>query len=687
MDDGFGTAGVAAKYAKLMPVKVMSSSGRSAASSISNGIRWAVNNGADVINLSIGGMGKFIWGTGLQHAAENGVVVVLAAGNSSHDIGEHQSAASVAKELKGAIAVANVSASTGRLSSRSSFSPVYVEIAAPGSDGTCGPGIRNQPFQCKNGTSMAAPIVAGASALILGIAREHDIELSSEDVIAILKTSSDRSRVHLKTAVENGNLLNLKNIALHLIQNYPKIGFAAPEKPNLSVSPSSEVIAGSSVELTCEVPVANGDIYYSWKKDGNKITGAKGKQYTTQVNSPATFSCQAANLAGSIVSDVVAIQLLDTEAPKIISQPQSVTTNVGSEVTLKVGAEGPGTLVYQWICNGNELSGENSSQLTFANIGSNQAGDCRVRVSNSNGFVLSQTVTIKVISPPSILTGPVSINAVLGSRVSLNVSVGGVGPFSYQWFKNNQELEGATGQVLTFDPLKSSENGDYHIRVSNSAGSVTSQKAKLLVVVPLRITSQPQNIIVTEADNTRLQVMASGSPPITYQWKKDGQNIPGANSESLVLNSVKPSEGGLYSVTVKNPNNSVTSQQARVEVRFSPKVSLTPTQFKADISQRVVISANAVANPNLINYQWYWEHPITKQVELLRGETRSELILEDFQLNQRGFYFVRVQNSIGGSESEWAIVESNQIDRVPTSVPLGPLGNVIINRTGGFDAD
>lgn len=171
-DNGHGThcAGIAAAVtnnargvagvdwnARIMPVKVLSASGSGSFAAIANGITWAVDNGADVISLSLGGSsGSTTLQSAVDYAWSRNVVVVAAAGNSN------TSAASYPAFYTNCIAVG----STDQNDARSSFSNFgsWVDVAAPGSsilstyDGNT--------YATLSGTSMAAPAVAGLAGLL-----------------------------------------------------------------------------------------------------------------------------------------------------------------------------------------------------------------------------------------------------------------------------------------------------------------------------------------------------------------------------------------------------------------------------------------------------------------------------------------------------------------------------------------
>ena len=86
-NNGKGTAGLA-YCARLMPVKVLNKNGWGTLADVAEGIRYAADNGAQVINLSLGGSGKSkILEDAVDHALSKGVIVVAAAGNSGKSVG------------------------------------------------------------------------------------------------------------------------------------------------------------------------------------------------------------------------------------------------------------------------------------------------------------------------------------------------------------------------------------------------------------------------------------------------------------------------------------------------------------------------------------------------------------------------------------------------------------------------
>ena len=178
-NNGLGAAGVAF-HARLMPVKVLSESGWGTTADVADGIRWAADHGAHVINLSLGGpRNAQVLQKAIDHAIARGAVVVAAAGNTGGRV-QYPGASD------GVIGVSATDANDklAPVSSRGDG----VDLAAPGVNVTqqtvCNHGRdKCEQFPAWNGTSMASPHVAGAAALVvsLGVSDPAAVERALRD--------------------------------------------------------------------------------------------------------------------------------------------------------------------------------------------------------------------------------------------------------------------------------------------------------------------------------------------------------------------------------------------------------------------------------------------------------------------------------------------------------------------------
>jgi hypothetical protein len=151
------------------------------------------------------------------------------------------------------------------------------------------------------------------------------------------------------------------------------------------------------------------------------------------------------------------------------------------------------------------------------------------------------------------------------------VTATGTAPLAYQWKKNSVAISGATSSSYTTPATAISDNGaQFTVAVSNTTGSATSGAATLTVsaaaVAPL-IAAQPVSQTVTAGQTASFSVTATGTAPLTYQWKKNGTAISGATSASYTTPATSTSDsGGQFTVAASNTVGTVTSNTATLTV-------------------------------------------------------------------------------------------------------------------------
>jgi subtilisin family serine protease len=216
-----GGSGVAPDGVEIMALKALNDDGSGNLFTIINAINWAVENGANVINLSLGGPGtNTLIRAAIEEAVKQGVFVVAAAGNDTKEISVANafSPAMYAKDIDGFISVGSVDSDTGGISWFSNYSSTFVEVLAPGSQSASlgllsTVGVEGfETYDRLFGTSMSAPLVAGTAALIYRVLKQNDVQPKPEVIEEYIRRFS-RSDTLLRNYSVEGRTLDLKLLA------------------------------------------------------------------------------------------------------------------------------------------------------------------------------------------------------------------------------------------------------------------------------------------------------------------------------------------------------------------------------------------------------------------------------------------------------------------------------------------
>ncbi len=177
--------------------------------------------------------------------------------------------------------------------------------------------------------------------------------------------------------------------------------------------------------------------------------------------------------------------------PAIVVPPSDRTVCLGAPAAFTVAAAGNPPLSYRWQKNGVDLTtdahvtGTNTPTLSIAASILADAGAYGVIVTNSTGGqVTSPAATLTINSPPSIASSELNVVTCPSQHASIQPNISGSAPISYQWFKDGQPINGATGPSLTFDSARYLDAGLYTLRATNPCGEITTAPIELQVFAP-----------------------------------------------------------------------------------------------------------------------------------------------------------------------------------------------------------
>jgi beta-galactosidase len=285
-------------------------------------------------------------------------------------------------------------------------------------------------------------------------------------------------------------------------------------------------------------------------------------------------------------------------------------------------------------------------------------------------------------SAPVIILQPTSTAVTTGQPATFTVTATGTAPMTFQWSRNGATIAGATAASYTTPATTAGDNNaQLTVKITNAQGSATSSAATLTVVAPaaVAITAQPANRTAFVGQTTTFSVTATGSPALTYQWRKNGAAIAGATAASFTTPVLTAADSGAsYTVVVTNPVNAVTSAAAVVTV--NPAVAPAITQQPASVSVRAndaVSFAVVVAGTAPFSYQWQ------QNGANIVGANGATYTITQVQNGDAGKYSVIVTNGAGSVASAAATLT---IAPPGTNLALHQPATASTTQGGGLDA-
>ncbi|WOO42249.1 S8 family serine peptidase [Rubellicoccus peritrichatus] len=722
-NNGLGITGVAWDV-QIMALKFLEEGGGSTSDAIQL-IDYAVAKGADLINASWGGPGgSALLSQAIARAQSNGIPFVAAAGNDS--LNNDTNASFPANFTHDNIVSVGSSTSNDTPSSFSNFGSTSVDVFAPGSGILSIWNTSNSAYQSLSGTSMAAPMVCGALAII---AAQYPQESYLEWIQRIV-AGVDRPAALQGLSVSGGRI--------NLNTSLSATGGDLPPVITTRL-PNQQIAVGGTLVLSV-VATGTEPLSYSWSRNNSAIPGQTGATLTLnnlQIGDSGTYQVLVSNAAGVATStaevlvtdEVVSIAaafdapdqnfLVSGDAPWELVQNNSV---VGSQSLrsspiadnessiIQTTVTGPGTLCFWWrvssesgfdylnfSINGilqRRISGETSWQQVCADLGAGNhtlrwgyIKDSAVSDGTDAGFLDGFSFFSDEDNAPQIIRQPVSQVVSTGASTSFSVTVESPETPQYQWLKNEGELfnsgkySDVNSATLKINSVNEADHGLYSVRVINSTATRVSSLAQLTVNDALepRILTQPEGATIGVSADLTLSVEVDGSAPFTYAWLKDDSPISGATEKQLSITNSNLQDSGNYKVRVTNTAGSVDSEIAEIlviEVSILPVFLKHPvsSHLKAGDTLNLSVSVGG-ATPRTI--KWF------KNGTEINGETTEQLLINEASIDDTATYWAEVTNEFGTAKSRLAIVSVlSQPDALIAAINAEGSGITLENTEG-----
>jgi len=232
-----------------------------------------------------------------------------------------------------------------------------------------------------------------------------------------------------------------------------------------------------------------------------------------------------------------------------------------------------------------------------------------------------------------------------------------------------------------------SETQNTYASSLSAIGEHASSRYQMLASSPLAITSQPDSISIDEGESFVLYVQTTSDEALSYQWRLDGIDIPGATSASYGRSEAVLDDMGSYNVVVSNSIETVNSLYALVTVnKVITPVIITQQPQSVSIPEGDGFSLSvSVEGDGPFDYQWQ------KGGSIIPGATNSRYVVEASTAADQGSYRVVVRNPVSETSSSVAdVIITNNVSPVtitlqpqPVVVTLGASATLRVEANGG----
>ncbi|MFI8603816.1 gliding motility-associated C-terminal domain-containing protein [Cellulophaga baltica] len=357
-------------------------------------------------------------------------------------------------------------------------------------------------------------------------------------------------------------------------------------------------ICNGSTAIIATDNVPNSETYnYIWRKSstilsetGPSLTVSESGMYSVEIDYGSVCSGSAGTLSNMITVET------GTALGVTINTPTKTSYCEGETASALEATIANSDIFYTWYKDGTVVQAKAQGSYTYAfdTNDADFAGAYTVKVEGDG--ICAETTPALSISKTGAFTvtenTPLEMVILPGESKTLSVTSTAVSP-TYQWYKNNTAISGATTSTLTI-----SEEAEYYVAVSQGGACPSSLNSnKINVVAPSsfelianytttysdcdysEIVLDVATINAVAANGRKTDVTADLKASMSYQWKKDGTAISGATSSSISLTDI--SENGSYQIDATIESFNTSSNSLPVVLRSNEVITIEASSLVA----------------------------------------------------------------------------------------------------------
>jgi len=199
-----------------------------------------------------------------------------------------------------------------------------------------------------------------------------------------------------------------------------------------------------------------------------------------------------------------------------------------------------------------------------------------------------------------------------------------------------------TGNNISVNPTSTTT---YYGSWENTCGTSSCESITISITPDIEIVTQPEGL--TECENENVTFSISANNATNYQWKKNGVNISGANSNTYTISGISINDEGDYTCEVTNSCGNITSDIATLVVNSLPTIITQVQNIDAIVGEDISFDIDA---ENATDYQWYFNN------NTISGANQPSYSITNVQSSDAGNYYVEISNTCGNITSNEAIL-------------------------------